>query len=121
MQAPMPSCTAFCMPLRKPIVPPHISHRRAIVGFILAGRERHTRDRLDPDEMVPHTLDTGNIFRGDDQACAFSIVSNHAMQFSYAAVDDHVDARRPILLPNRGKDLVANCQIPAGRRYGVTG
>src|ERR1700756_4137734 len=63
---PMPSCTAFCMRLRKPNVLSRISHRRAVIGFIVARRERHARDWLDPDEVVTHALDAGDIFSGDD-------------------------------------------------------
>src|SRR5262249_53673144 len=94
---PVPSCTAFCMPLRKPAVPARILHRRAVVGFILAGRECHARHWLYPDEMIPHALDAGNVFGRDDEARTLAIIGDHSVQFRDAVLDNHVDSRRPIL------------------------
>ena len=115
----IPSCMALCMPPRKPTTPPRMSHRRVVVGFILAGGKRHARDWLNPDEMVPHALDAGDIFGGDDQAGTLAIIGNYAVQFSDTRVDNNIDARCPILFADRGKDLVANCQIARSWRGDV--
>src|SRR5690349_23546120 len=102
--APMPSCTALCTS-RKDDAPPRMSHRDTMAGFIFGGWERHAGHRLDPDEMIPDLLDAGHVFSGYDQTRTFAIIRDHAMQFGHAGVDDHINARRPILFPDRGKNL----------------
>jgi hypothetical protein len=87
--------------------PPRISHRCAVVGFIFAGRERHSGHWLHPDEMVSHALDAGDVFSGDDQARTFSIISNHAMQFSHTPADDQISIADAVSNAVRVRDTVS--------------
>src|SRR5215472_11430575 len=99
---PMPSCTTFCITLGNITPLPPISHPRAAASFILGRRERHAGHWLDPDQVIPHLLDAGNVFSGYDQAGTFSIIGDHPVQFSDTGIDDHVDMGRPILFSDGG-------------------
>jgi hypothetical protein len=46
------------------------------VRFILGGSKCHTGYRFDPDEMVMHLFDAGNILSGDDESFTLAIIGD---------------------------------------------
>lgn len=50
----------------------------ALLSFILGRGECHAGHRLDPDQMIVHLLDAGDILGRDDESSAFAFVGNNA-------------------------------------------
>src|SRR5271169_1204011 len=98
------------------------SDRGARVRFVFGRGKCYARYRFDPDEMIVHLLNTRDILDRDDDGLALAIVGYDAPKLGDAVLDDHVDARRPGLLVEHGKDVIADLRI-AGRnaRWDVAG
>ena len=70
-------------------------------GFVFRRRERHAGHRFDPDEMIVHLFDAGDVLGRDDERLALAFVGDRAPQLRDAVLDDDVDVRRPVLLAKR--------------------
>ena len=71
--------------------------RHALSPHPRAKEVLHGRHGLDPNEVIVHLFDTGDVLDRDDEALAFSFIGDAAPQFCNAIFDDDVDIGRPVL------------------------